>query len=105
MPMLANMVVYVFCISDDSFVVGSGFELLFNIRPRNQTGLLLHVGASSMNQYGPAEGHYLTVYMLRGEVSSKHVFFLENSLKIQLNWVWNKNEIVLFLFWGLQFYI
>lgn len=70
MPMLTNMVVYVFCISDDSFVVGSGFELLFNIRPRNQTGLLLHVGASSMNQYGPAEGHYLTVYMLRGEVSS-----------------------------------
>ncbi|XP_034090494.1 laminin subunit alpha-3-like isoform X3 [Gymnodraco acuticeps] len=56
---------------NDSFVVGSGFELLFNIRPRNQTGLLLHVGASSMNQYGPAEGHYLTVYMLRGEVVAR----------------------------------
>ena len=58
----------VFCISDDSFVVGTSFELLFNIRPRSPTGLLLHVGDSSRNQYGPAMGHYLTVYMLKGEV-------------------------------------
>lgn len=58
----------VFCISDDSFVVGSSFELLFSIRPRNLNGLLLHVGDSSKSQYGPAMGHYLSVYMLRGEV-------------------------------------
>lgn len=54
------------CISDDSFVVGSSFELLFNIRPRSPTGLLLHVGDSS--QYGSTIGHYLSVYILRGEV-------------------------------------
>ncbi|XP_042353016.1 laminin subunit alpha-3-like [Plectropomus leopardus] len=53
---------------NDSFVVSSGFELLFNIRPRNLSGLLLHVGDFSRNQYGPAMGHYLTVYMHRGEV-------------------------------------
>ncbi|XP_037643626.1 laminin subunit alpha-3-like isoform X2 [Sebastes umbrosus] len=53
---------------NDSFVIGSSFELLFNIRPRSPTGLLLHIGDSSWNQYGPAMGHYLTVYMLRGEV-------------------------------------
>ncbi|XP_044075989.1 laminin subunit alpha-3-like isoform X2 [Siniperca chuatsi] len=55
-------------IINDSFVVGSSFELLFNIRPRSLTGLLLHVGDSSRGQYGPAMGHYLSVYMLRGEV-------------------------------------
>lgn len=57
------MMMCVFFISDDSFVVGSSFELLFNIRPRSPTGLLLHVGDSSRSQ-----GHYLSVYMLRGEV-------------------------------------
>ncbi|KAK2822440.1 hypothetical protein Q5P01_022505 [Channa striata] len=55
-------------IINDSFVVGSSVELLFNIRPRSQTGLLLHVGDSSRTQYGPSMGHYLSVYMLRGEV-------------------------------------
>ncbi|XP_056277207.1 laminin subunit alpha-3-like isoform X2 [Pseudoliparis swirei] len=55
-------------ILNDSFIVGSSFELLLNIRPRSPTGLLLHVGDSSWNQYGPVLGHYLTVYMLRGEV-------------------------------------
>ncbi|KAM8850161.1 laminin subunit alpha-3-like isoform 2-T2 [Spinachia spinachia] len=55
-------------ILNDSFILGSSFELLFNIRPRSPTGLLLHVGDSSWNQYGPAMGHYLAVYMLRGEV-------------------------------------
>ncbi|XP_060900726.1 laminin subunit alpha-3-like isoform X1 [Labrus mixtus] len=56
---------------NDSFVVGSSFELLFNIRPRIPTGLLLHVGDSSGTQYGPTMGHYLTVYMLRGEVVAR----------------------------------
>ncbi|XP_073347774.1 laminin subunit alpha-3-like [Pagrus major] len=55
-------------IINDSFVVGSGFELLFNIRPRSPTGLLLHVGDSSRSQYGLAMGQYLSVYMLGGEV-------------------------------------
>ncbi|XP_035811801.2 laminin subunit alpha-3 isoform X2 [Amphiprion ocellaris] len=55
-------------IINDSFVVGSTFELLFNIRPRSLSGLLLHVGDSSRTHYGPAMGHYLSVYMLRGEV-------------------------------------
>ncbi|XP_044224545.1 laminin subunit alpha-3-like isoform X2 [Thunnus albacares] len=55
-------------IINDSFVVGSSFELLFNIRPRTQTGLLLHVGDISRTPYGHAMGHYLSIYMLRGEV-------------------------------------
>ncbi|XP_029380661.1 laminin subunit alpha-3-like isoform X2 [Echeneis naucrates] len=55
-------------IINDSFVVGSSFELLFNIRPRNPTGLLLHVGDFGRTQYGPMIGHYLSIYMLRGEV-------------------------------------
>uniref|UniRef100_A0A3Q1AX50 Laminin subunit alpha 3 n=1 Tax=Amphiprion ocellaris TaxID=80972 RepID=A0A3Q1AX50_AMPOC len=40
-------------IINDSFVVGSTFELLFNIRPRSLSGLLLHVGDSSRTHYGP----------------------------------------------------
>ncbi|XP_070830251.1 laminin subunit alpha-3-like [Chaetodon trifascialis] len=55
-------------IINDSFVVGPSFELLFNIRPRSPTGLLLHVGDFSKAQFGPEMGHYLSVYMLRGEV-------------------------------------
>ncbi|XP_067330961.1 laminin subunit alpha-3-like isoform X5 [Channa argus] len=55
-------------IINESFVVGSSFELLFTIRPQTQTGLLLHVGDTSGSQYGPTMGHYLSVYMLRGEV-------------------------------------
>lgn len=61
MSVLTGVMISGFCVSDDSFVVGSSFELLFNIRPRSLNGLLLHVGDSSRNQY-------LTVYMLRGEV-------------------------------------
>lgn len=48
--------------------MGSSLELLFNIRPRRSTGLLLYFGNSSRSQYGPEMGHYLTVYMLDGEV-------------------------------------
>lgn len=60
--------VILLCFSDDSLVVGSSLELLFNIRPRRSTGLLLYFGNSSRSQYGPEMGHYLTVYMLDGEV-------------------------------------
>ncbi|XP_055007958.1 laminin subunit alpha-4-like [Boleophthalmus pectinirostris] len=55
-------------IVNDTFVLGSSFELLFNIRPRSPTGLLLYVGDSSLTRYGSDMGHYLTVYMRRGEV-------------------------------------
>ncbi|XP_078791367.1 laminin subunit alpha-3 isoform X1 [Oryzias latipes] len=58
-------------ILNDSFTVSSTFELLFNIRPRSQTGLLLYVGDSGRNQYDPTTGHFLTVYMLKGEVVAK----------------------------------
>uniref|UniRef100_A0A8D3DAP7 Laminin subunit alpha 3 n=1 Tax=Scophthalmus maximus TaxID=52904 RepID=A0A8D3DAP7_SCOMX len=56
-------------IISDSFDVGSSFELLFNIRPRSPTGLLLHVGDRSEMQNGTAMGHYISIFMLRGEVS------------------------------------
>ncbi|XP_077376606.1 laminin subunit alpha-3-like isoform X1 [Festucalex cinctus] len=49
---------------NDSFAVGSSFELLFNVRPRTPTGLLLHVGGSS----GTHQGHYVSIYLHRGEV-------------------------------------
>uniref|UniRef100_A0A3B3BCN8 Si:ch211-241e1.3 n=1 Tax=Oryzias melastigma TaxID=30732 RepID=A0A3B3BCN8_ORYME len=58
-------------ILNDSFTVRSTFELLFNIRPRSQTGLLLYVGDSGRTQSGPATGQFLTVYMLKGEVVAK----------------------------------
>uniref|UniRef100_UPI003AAF9E0D laminin subunit alpha-3-like n=1 Tax=Centroberyx gerrardi TaxID=166262 RepID=UPI003AAF9E0D len=54
-------------IINDSYVVGSSFELLFDIRPRSLTGMLLHVD-SSRTRHGPTMGHYLSIYMLRGEV-------------------------------------
>ncbi|XP_068196189.1 laminin subunit alpha-3-like isoform X2 [Antennarius striatus] len=55
-------------IVNDSFVLGSSFELLFSVRPRSSTGLLLHVSDSSRSQQGPSIGHHLSVYMLRGEM-------------------------------------
>uniref|UniRef100_A0A8C5AQV3 Laminin subunit alpha 3 n=1 Tax=Gadus morhua TaxID=8049 RepID=A0A8C5AQV3_GADMO len=45
------------------------FELLFDIRPRNLTGVLLHVGNFSRAKHGASEGHHLSLYMLKGEVS------------------------------------
>ncbi|RVE61913.1 hypothetical protein OJAV_G00175350 [Oryzias javanicus] len=56
---------------NDSFTVRSTFELLFNIRPRSQAGLLLYVGDSGRTQSGPTTGQFLTVYMLKGEVVAK----------------------------------
>ncbi|XP_008332400.1 laminin subunit alpha-3 isoform X3 [Cynoglossus semilaevis] len=46
---------------NESFNVGSSFEVLFTIRPRNSTGLVLHVSDSSRTQYGPT-GRYISVY-------------------------------------------
>lgn len=56
------------CVSDDSLVVGSSLELLFNIRPRGPTSLLLFFGNLSRSQSGPEMAHYLAVYMHDGEV-------------------------------------
>lgn len=47
--------------ADESFVVNQKFELVFEMRPSNQSGLLLHVGNSD---------HHLTVFMRKGEVSA-----------------------------------
>ncbi|KAM6918219.1 laminin subunit alpha-3-like [Xenentodon cancila] len=58
-------------VMNNSFAVDSAFELLFNIRPRSQTGLLLHIGDSSRTHPGPAMGRFFSVYMLRGEVVAK----------------------------------
>ncbi|XP_053089113.1 laminin subunit alpha-3 isoform X2 [Pangasianodon hypophthalmus] len=46
-------------IINESFVVSQKFELVFEMRPSNQSGLLLHVGNSD---------HHLTVFMRKGEV-------------------------------------
>ncbi|XP_077580678.1 laminin subunit alpha-3-like [Stigmatopora nigra] len=56
---------------NDSFAVGSSFELLFDIRPRTQTGLLLHVGDSSRTELEMAKSHYVSIYLLRGEVVAR----------------------------------
>ncbi|XP_062260014.1 laminin subunit alpha-3-like [Platichthys flesus] len=53
---------------NDSIAVGSNFELLFNIRPRSLTGLLLHVGDLTRTQSGAGLNPYLSIYLLRGEV-------------------------------------
>ncbi|KAM6918595.1 laminin subunit alpha-4-like [Xenentodon cancila] len=58
-------------VMNNSFAVDSAFELLFNIRPRSRTGLLLHIGDSSRTHPGPAMGRFFSVYMLRGEVVAK----------------------------------
>ncbi|XP_028329558.1 laminin subunit alpha-4-like [Gouania willdenowi] len=56
-------------IVNDSFV-GPSFELLFNIRLQSPTGLLLHLGNTARSRMGMI-GHYLIVYMLRGEVVAR----------------------------------
>ncbi|XP_054622732.1 laminin subunit alpha-3-like isoform X3 [Dunckerocampus dactyliophorus] len=61
-----------YVIINDSFAVGSSFELLFNIRPRTPTGLLLHVGDSIGAQPGVTTwGHYVSIYLLNGEVVAR----------------------------------
>ncbi|XP_049339127.1 laminin subunit alpha-3 isoform X9 [Astyanax mexicanus] len=47
-----------YVIVDNSFVLGQRFELVFELRPSKQSGLLLHVGTHN----------HLTVFMRRGEV-------------------------------------
>lgn len=57
------------CSAEDNFVVGANFELLFDIRPRSLTGVLVHVGNFSRARHGASVGHHLSLYMLEGEVS------------------------------------
>lgn len=60
--------VLVFFAADDSILVNDSLELLFNIRPHSPTGLLLYFGNFSRSQNELEKSHYLTVYMLDGEV-------------------------------------
>ncbi|XP_041698139.2 laminin subunit alpha-3 isoform X1 [Coregonus clupeaformis] len=60
-----------YVIINDSFVVGSSFEVVFDIRPRSLTGVLLHAGDSSRPRRGPNAGHHLSLYMHRGEVVAR----------------------------------
>uniref|UniRef100_A0A671YXW3 Laminin subunit alpha 3 n=1 Tax=Sparus aurata TaxID=8175 RepID=A0A671YXW3_SPAAU len=69
-------------------VIISDFELLFSIRPRSLTGLLLHVGDSSRSRYGPAMGQYLIVYMLGGEVRPRSVVLpAQSGLGKHISWL------------------
>uniref|UniRef100_A0A8K9XVS9 Laminin subunit alpha 3 n=1 Tax=Oncorhynchus mykiss TaxID=8022 RepID=A0A8K9XVS9_ONCMY len=52
-----------------AYVIISDFEVVFDIRPRSLTGVLLHAGDSSRPRRGPNTGHHLSLYMHRGEVS------------------------------------
>ncbi|XP_051879392.1 LOW QUALITY PROTEIN: laminin subunit alpha-3-like [Pristis pectinata] len=50
-----------YLVLDNSFVVGKDFELLFEARPRTQTGVLFHVNSP--------QGNYLSLYMYKGKVT------------------------------------
>lgn len=76
----------IFCISDESFDGGSTLELLFNIRPRAQSGLLLYVGDPIRTLSTSVMGHFLTVYMLRGEVRMDFCLFLSKQIAV---WIWS----------------
>lgn len=47
--------------ADEEFEMRQTFELVFELRPSSQSGLLLHVGDSD---------HHLTVFMRKGEVGT-----------------------------------
>lgn len=53
---------------NSSFIVGSFFELLVNVRPLRSSGLLLHVGDAGRSSFGPLMSPYLSIYLLQGEV-------------------------------------
>uniref|UniRef100_A0A8C9TNF6 Laminin subunit alpha 3 n=1 Tax=Scleropages formosus TaxID=113540 RepID=A0A8C9TNF6_SCLFO len=50
-----------YVVLEDSFVVGLSFELVFEVRPRNLTGVLFHVESP--------HGHHLSLFMKKGEVT------------------------------------
>ncbi|XP_067833792.1 laminin subunit alpha-3 isoform X2 [Heptranchias perlo] len=50
-----------YVVLDNSFVVGKDFELLFEVRPRSQTGVLFHINSPL--------GNYLSLYMYKGKVT------------------------------------
>ncbi|XP_036375311.1 laminin subunit alpha-3-like [Megalops cyprinoides] len=49
-----------YAVIEESFVVGVSFELVFEVRPRNLTGVLFHIGGS--------HGHHLSLFLRKGEV-------------------------------------
>uniref|UniRef100_A0A8C3IW23 Laminin subunit alpha 3 n=1 Tax=Chrysemys picta bellii TaxID=8478 RepID=A0A8C3IW23_CHRPI len=51
-----------YIVIDNSFVMGLEFKIIFNIRVRSLTGVLLHTGNK--------QGNYLTVYMEAGKVTA-----------------------------------
>lgn len=67
-PFISVSLMFCCCFSDDSLLVNDSLELLFNIRPHSPNGLLLFFGNFSRSQYELEKSHYLTVYMLDGEV-------------------------------------
>ncbi|CDQ69404.1 unnamed protein product [Oncorhynchus mykiss] len=71
MRIITTMRLMMMSFPDDSFVVGSSFEVVFDIRPRSLTGVLLHAGDSSRPRRGPSTGHHLSLYMHRGEVVAR----------------------------------
>lgn len=52
---------YSYSSSDNSFVIGLEFKIIFNVRLRSLTGVLLHSGSK--------QDSYLAVYMEAGKVS------------------------------------
>ncbi|XP_072324624.1 laminin subunit alpha-3 isoform X2 [Scyliorhinus torazame] len=50
-----------YVVLDNSFVVGKDFELLFDVRPRSQNGVLFHINSP--------QGDYLSLYMYKGKVT------------------------------------
>lgn len=51
---------YSFSLTDESFSLGLKFEVVFEIRPRSSSGILLH--GHSVN------GEYLNMHMRNGQV-------------------------------------
>uniref|UniRef100_A0AAY5K1A5 Laminin subunit alpha 3 n=1 Tax=Esox lucius TaxID=8010 RepID=A0AAY5K1A5_ESOLU len=79
-------------IINDSFVVGTTFEAVFDIRPRSLNGVLLHVGNSGRPGHGHNARHHLSLYMRRGEVRLPTA---ANSLVVESRWPsdlwWSRN--------------
>ncbi|XP_043921292.1 laminin subunit alpha-3 isoform X3 [Protopterus annectens] len=50
-----------YAVLDNTFVVGENIELVFEIRPRNHTGVLFHVNSQ--------QGSYLSLYMNNGKLA------------------------------------
>lgn len=54
--------IYFFLLKANSVLLGPEFKLVFSIRPRSLTGILIHIGSQP--------GRHLCVYMEAGKVHS-----------------------------------